>query len=124
MGLMIILIGLDIIKTEETSIHSPRYIIILGGLVFVGGGLLVLLKKPSILVHIVASLFYLSFSIILWWIAFFSPDHLFTKNSIFMSDELYIYTSRLIFGFIALLTSIILIYSWKKLVINRDKNNY
>jgi hypothetical protein len=136
-GGFVFLIGMDVIKVDESSINSPRWVIMAAGLVFVLSGFMVMVQglKSGFgdapiykwIYNILVIAFLLVFALPVHWVAFGSGEREFSSSvalpffSVSTSGgEL---GGRVAFGCGAVLVDIILIALVLRVLRGRDLSN-
>ena len=71
-GLYPISIGLGIIKTSESNVNGPLWLLLLCGVIFVVGGFMILVGRKSIYNNLLAAVICICFTILGVWVALFA----------------------------------------------------
>ncbi len=110
-GGVVLLVGLGIISLDE-PMKAPRYVVIfVGGALIAAGGLLLQPPKRSGWAHVFAFCCYFGLTATFWWTAA-APSELFEGHSIpFLSREINVRIARFLFGAVAALGTLVLIYA-------------
>ena len=125
MGAFIVLMALDIIPSDESAFHVPRWVVAVAGAVFMVGGMAVIWQSAfahlqetiwyRTVSHLFAAGIFLCFSLVFNWVAFGPGERQFSNSILipFVSLELGdadFSAGRFFFGIFALLLDIAVLY--------------
>ncbi|XWN36392.1 MAG: hypothetical protein ROO71_10580 [Balneola sp.] len=122
-GLFFILLSLEIIPVDESTVNAPMWVIGLCGFVFSLGGIMMLLGEKSPLNHLLACLLVLSFGLISGWIAFFGDSAHFSGGTPFLSNAQNVWIARVLFGSGSVLCFAVALYAMKKFFSKDQSDN-
>jgi hypothetical protein len=115
-GAAVVLLGCGVIAADERTLHAPRFVIVLAGVIFVAGGGMMLVPERSAWGHPFALAFFLALAIAFWWIALAAPGDGFSGGSFFLSKAANVRVARVMFGSGALLASGIVVYAVYRMI--------
>ena len=97
-GATIVLMAAGIIEVADESVHAPRWVLGLCGLVFLLGGFMMLAGAKSRFNALGAAILCGSFGLIGVWATFFTPDDAITGGVPFLSQSTNATIGRWLFG--------------------------
>jgi hypothetical protein len=109
LGASLVMIALRILPYDESKIFAPDWVIILGGGIFIFGGLAMAFQHRPVFLSLLGNLIVLSFALIGIWIALRGPSAQFSGGIPFLPHELNVRFARILFGTGALMCFLILI---------------
>ena len=102
-GLVIVAVALGVLEPDPGSVHAPLWILALGGVVFVGGGVAVLVSPSSRLRSIAAGSLVVSMGIIAGWVALFGAGEHMSGGFWFVPHDTNVWIGRIVFGLASLM---------------------
>lgn len=121
-GFAFILVSFGIIQLDESTIHSPMWVIGLCGVVFSIAGLMVFLGEKSRFSNLLAAILTLSFGSIGAWVALFAESSGFSGGLPFISNGTNAILARMMFGAGSLICFAIAVYAIKLQLKQKDKS--
>jgi hypothetical protein len=102
------------------KMNAPRWVVALGGLVFVGGGVL-LLEPAEFLGQLFAGTVAVAMTAISAWVALFGEPHSFSGGLPFLPHEWNVVFARVLFALVALLGLAIVLHALWRLIRGRSR---
>ncbi len=110
-GLPFILISLEIISVDESTVHAPLWVIGLCGCIFSLAGIMIVLGEHSKWNNLLAAILILSMGSVGAWVALFGASENFSGGIALLSDSANTSLARWMFGAGALICFIIALYA-------------
>ena len=98
-GLFPLSIATGIFTPQEGSVHAPMWVLAVCGLVFIIGGLMVLMGRKNRANSLLAAVLCLMFAAVALWVALFGAGEQFSGGLPFVSNETNTGIGRWVFGF-------------------------
>ena len=105
---------MDVIPIDEDLIHSPDWILVLCGLLFLSGGLAINASPKGTIATWSAGTLVISMTVISAWIAVFGASEQFSGDWPFISRGTNVIVSRIVFGCVSLLGLAMIFVAAKK----------
>ena len=116
MGLVPLLISMGAIPVEPGSVHAPRWVVGLAGLVFVVGGIMIFLGPQSGWSDALAAILLASFAAVGGWVSVFGESEYISGGLPLVSRETNIIIARCVFGAGAVVCLLLLRIAMKRAV--------
>lgn len=114
LGLLPMLVAVDVIHADPSTIHAPRWVLFLAGVVFVFAGLMVLAGGQSRWSDAMAALLCLCFAAVAAWAALLAPGDKMSGGLWFLPHGVNVTIGRAIFGIGALTCLAIAVYALRR----------
>lgn len=114
LGLYPLTAALGILPIDPRDVHAPGWVLALCGLVFIVGGLMILLGHRARLNDALAAVFCYSAAAMGAWVALFGPADQITGGLPFLSRAANVALGRAVFGSGAVLSLAIAIYATRR----------
>lgn len=116
MGLINCLIAVGVISYDPSKIHAPWWVLSLAGLVFVLGGIAILLQRNQTVGAVIGSAIVASFAAVGMWVALAGPAHQFSGGVPFLSHESNVKIARWVFGGGSVICMLMLVVGIKQIL--------
>ena len=113
-GFYPISIGLGLVKTSESDLNGPQWLVFLCGMVFVVGGTMILIGRQSRYNNLLASVICIFFTIIGLWVALFASSEGMSGGIPLISKATNVTIGRFLFGFGALICFFMAVYALRR----------
>ena len=104
-------IGLGIIKTSQSDVNGTLWLIFLCGMVFVIGGIMILVGRKSRYNNLLAAVIFICFTILGIWVSLFASSQGMSGGIPLLSKSTNVTIGRWLFGFGALICFLMFIYA-------------
>ena len=111
MGLPFILISVNLLSIDESTLHAPKWVLGLCGFIFSLSGVIMLLGEKSHFNNLLAGLLILSFALVGGWVALFGSAEQFSGGLTVLSETQNVNIARVLFGIGSLICFAITIYA-------------
>ena len=102
-GIVIELTVIEVIAIDEDLVHAPDWVIALCGLLFMCGGLAVVVSPKSSIATWSAGTLVIAMTLISAWVAVYGASEHFSGDFPFISQDTNVIIARIIFGCVSLL---------------------
>lgn len=113
-GLVIELTVFDIISIDENLVHAPNWVIALLGILFLSGGLVIVVSPESSIATWSAGTLVIAMTLVSAWVAVYGSSEHFSGDLPFISQDTNVIIARIIFGCVSLLGLAIILAAAKK----------
>lgn len=113
-GLVIELTVFDIIPIDENLVHAPNWVIALLGILFLSGGLVIVVSPESSIATWSAGTLVIAMTLVSAWVAVYGSSEHFSGDLPFISQDTNVIIARIIFGCVSLLGLAIILAAAKK----------
>ncbi len=113
-GLVIELAVIDIISIDENLVHAPNWVIALVGILFLSGGLAVVVSPESYIATWSAGTLVIAITLVSAWVTAYGSSEHFSGDWPFVSQDTNVIIARIMFGCVSLLGVAIILAAAKK----------